>query len=178
MLEAAKEVIATDQQKIGRFFKALRKENNLTQEQLAERLGVSNRSVSRWETGNNLPDLDLLIQIADMYDVDLRELLNGERERTAMTQEMREAVRGVAEYSNYEKSKITRRIHWIFLAGIACFVVYLALDIMGLADTGAAEPIASAALGVSFGVLLVGGLYTSRFFPAIQKAKRKLFQKD
>ena len=43
-----------DQQKIGNFLKALRKEQNLTQEQLAEKLGVSSRTVSRWETGGSL----------------------------------------------------------------------------------------------------------------------------
>ena len=54
-----------DQQKIGRFLKDLRKEKNLTQEQLAERFQISRRTVSRWETGSNLPDLDLLIEMAD-----------------------------------------------------------------------------------------------------------------
>ena len=68
-----------DQQKIGRFLKALRKEKGLTQEALAERLGVTARSVSRWETGSNLPDLSLLIEIADLYEVELREILDGER---------------------------------------------------------------------------------------------------
>ncbi|MBR3514947.1 MAG: helix-turn-helix transcriptional regulator, partial [Lachnospiraceae bacterium] len=46
-----------DQIKIGTFLKTLRKEKNLTQEQLAEKLGVSNRTVSRWETGTNMPDI-------------------------------------------------------------------------------------------------------------------------
>ena len=67
-----------DLQKIGNFLKELRKEKNLTQEQLAETLNVSRRTVSRWETGSNMPDLDLLMEIADLYQVDLRELLNGE----------------------------------------------------------------------------------------------------
>lgn len=49
-----------DQKKIGSFIKELRKEKNLTQEQLAEKFNVSRRTVSRWETGNNMPDLDIL----------------------------------------------------------------------------------------------------------------------
>lgn len=64
-----------DQQKIGTFLKELRNEKNLTQEQLAEILGVSRRTVSRWETGSNLPDLDDLIEMADYYDVDMREFM-------------------------------------------------------------------------------------------------------
>ena len=68
-----------DQKKIGGFLKQLRKEKGITQQNLAEVLGVSGRTVSRWETGFNMPDLDLLIEIADYYDVEIREILDGER---------------------------------------------------------------------------------------------------
>ena len=68
-----------DLKKTGAFFKELRGEKGLTQEQLAEHFGVSGRTVSRWETGSNMPDLDVLIEMADFYEVDLRELLDGER---------------------------------------------------------------------------------------------------
>ena len=54
-----------DQVKIGSFIKELRKEKGLTQEQQAEQFQVSRRTISRWETGSNLPDLDLLIEMAD-----------------------------------------------------------------------------------------------------------------
>ena len=59
-----------DPKKIGEFLKVLRREKGLTQEQLAEVLHVSGRSVSRWETGSNMPDLSILIQIAEFYDVE------------------------------------------------------------------------------------------------------------
>ena len=51
-----------DTKKIGAFLKQCRKEKNLTQEQLAEKFGVSSRTVSRWETGINMPDLSILVQ--------------------------------------------------------------------------------------------------------------------
>ena len=60
-----------DQKKIGVFLKELRKEKELTQEQLAEIVQVSNRTVSRWENGNNMPDLDILIELSDFYEVHL-----------------------------------------------------------------------------------------------------------
>ena len=63
-----------DQKKTGAFLKELRKEKKLTQEQLAEILQVSNRTVSRWENGANLPDLDLLIQIADYSNEEKKKL--------------------------------------------------------------------------------------------------------
>ena len=54
-----------EQQKIGQLLKELRKEKGLTQAQLAEQFGVSDRSVSRWETGTTLPDLSVLVELGD-----------------------------------------------------------------------------------------------------------------
>ena len=81
-----------DQIKIGNFIKALRREKGLTQEQLAERFGVARRTVSRWETGSNMPDLDILMEMSDFYAVDLRELLDGERKGEKMNKELEETV--------------------------------------------------------------------------------------
>ena len=69
-----------DSMKTGAFIKALRREKGLTQEQLAEIFSVSHRTVSRWETGSDLPDLDILMEMADFFKVDLRELLKIEVE--------------------------------------------------------------------------------------------------
>ena len=86
-----------DQVKIGKFLQELRKEKGLTQEQLGEKLGVARRTVSRWETGNNMPDLDLLIELSDLYDVGLREMLDGERKSEDMDKEMEEYNRIMEE---------------------------------------------------------------------------------
>lgn len=94
-----------DQSKIGRFIRDLRKEKDLTQEQLAEQFCISRRTVSRWETGSNLPDLDILIEIADYFDVDLRELLDGERKSEKMDKQLEETVLKVADYSNEAENK-------------------------------------------------------------------------
>ena len=66
--------------RIGAFIAALRREQKLTQEQFAEKLGVSNRSVSRWETGSTLPDLSVMESICQITGVTLPELLSGSRE--------------------------------------------------------------------------------------------------
>ena len=108
-----------DQGKIGRFLKENRLENNLTQEQLAERLGVSRRTVSRRETGSNLPDLDLLIELSDLYALDLRELLDGERKETTMQKELEETVRKVADYSSERERRLKRRLHALYWIGLA-----------------------------------------------------------
>ena len=64
-----------DQVKIGTFLKELRNGKGITQEQLADRFYVSRRTVSRWETGSNLPDLDVLVELADFYDVSIDYIL-------------------------------------------------------------------------------------------------------
>ena len=55
-----------DTKMIGSFLKELRKENNMTQEQLGERIGVTNKTVSRWETGNYMPPVESLILLSDI----------------------------------------------------------------------------------------------------------------
>ena len=99
-----------DQVKIGSFLKALRNEMGLTQEQLAERVNVARRSVSRWETGSNLPDLDVLMELADFYEVELRELLDGERKSEQMDPVLKETALKVAEYSNAQKKRIAKTV--------------------------------------------------------------------
>ena len=68
-----------DQEKIGRFIATCRKEQNLTQEQLAEKLGVSNKTVSRWENGNSFPDVSMLQPLCDLLNISVNELLLGEK---------------------------------------------------------------------------------------------------
>ncbi len=68
-----------NQEKIGKFIAELRKEKKLTQEQLGQRLGVSSKSISRWENGKSMPDLSLLVPISQEFNISVNELLSGER---------------------------------------------------------------------------------------------------
>ncbi len=68
-----------DTKKIGEFIASSRKSKCLTQEELGEKLGVSNKTISRWENGNYMPDLSLLKPLSDLLDVSVNELLSGEK---------------------------------------------------------------------------------------------------
>lgn len=164
-----------DQQKIGSFLKELRKEKHMTQEQLAEALGVSGRTVSRWETGRNLPDLDLLMLLADYHGVALRELLDGEREEDAMDRKLEETVVKVADYSNQEKHQLARRMCLLFIAGAALFTLYLVWVAAG--EPAAWEKVASCALGFAYGMMLVGILYTSGRLARLRALKLRLLKR-
>ncbi|MBQ8518497.1 MAG: helix-turn-helix transcriptional regulator [Agathobacter sp.] len=68
-----------DTKKIGLFLKELRNENGMTQEQLGEKLGVSNKTISRWETGKYMPPVECLNMLSDIYNISINEILGGER---------------------------------------------------------------------------------------------------
>ncbi|MBR1811535.1 MAG: helix-turn-helix domain-containing protein [Clostridia bacterium] len=119
-----------DQQKIGLFLKELRKEKRLTQEQLAEKLNVTGRTVSRWETGVNLPDLSLLVELADYYEVDIREIIDGERKSETMDTETKETLLKVSDYAAADKKqtvKKTKRKIIALLIVLICFTTLSAL---------------------------------------------------
>lgn len=68
-----------DQVKIGKFIAELRRKNGLTQEALGEKIGVSNKTISRWENGNYMPDIEMLQLLAQEFRVSINELLSGEK---------------------------------------------------------------------------------------------------
>ena len=121
-----------DTKKIGAFLKQCRKEKNLTQEQLAEKFGVSARTVSRWETGINMPDLSILVQLAEYYDVEMRELLDGERSQT-MNKEMKETLDKVAVYEEWVKQKALKAGNLafasMFVIGVLAIIIQMLLTV-------------------------------------------------
>ena len=118
-----------DQKKIGQFLKTLRKEKNITQEVLAETLNVSSRTISRWETGNNMPDISLLIELSQFYQVSISEIIDGERKSEKMKQETKDTVIKIAEY-NINKIHIEKmKIISIFFIIFGVFIMISALSI-------------------------------------------------
>lgn len=80
-----------DMVKMGSFLAELRKEHNLTQAELGEKLGVTNKTVSRWETGNYMPPIEMLEQLSDMYGLTINELISGSKLSTEDYKTMAEA---------------------------------------------------------------------------------------
>ena len=167
-----------DLQKIGTFLKELRKEKELTQEQLAETLNVSRRTVSRWETGSNVPDLDLLVEMADLYRVDLRELLNGERKNEQMNEEMKETVLQVAEYSNAEKQRSTKIVRVYFVLGILALIANALINMMEVGDTFWIGFLKGLTFALALGAMILGILYTTGAMMKIQAFKMRLIGKE
>ena len=119
-----------DTYKIGRFIAACRKEKGMTQAQLAERLGVTAKTISRWENGNYMPDLSLLIPISEILEISLNELLNGERivQENILQEEILEktesSISGALQYSA-EQIKKGKEKAALFVAFFAGFFILL-----------------------------------------------------
>lgn len=163
-----------DMKKTGAFLKELRKEKNITQEQLAEKLFVSGRTVSRWETGSNLPDLDVLIELADLYGVDIRELIDGERKPTEQKEESDDTLKRVAEYAENEKKMLAARMFRMTSVALIMFVVFLVLDHTGLAKgTNYWQALSDYALGLTLSALVLNLLYISGILDKIREVKQQ-----
>ena len=116
-----------DQIKTGSFLKELRKEKKLTQEKLAETLGVSNRTVSRWETGTNMPDIGMLAELAEFYGVSISEIIDGER--TAEQMNTQNTVMKMAEYGQNEVKNGKQRTAGYLLSGFGIFIIVSAFAV-------------------------------------------------
>lgn len=170
-----------DQIKIGHFIKELRQEKGMTQEMLAARLGVSNRTVSRWETGVNMPDFDLMRELGSCFDVGVEELLDGARRETA-SPGAEEALSKAAEYTSKEKAAFAKYLNKMFLLSIAAMLIYLALEFVELPENGPLGHLSGflcgVLLGISLGMLILGALYTSGYMSRVWAFKRKLLGLD
>lgn len=168
-----------DTQKIGKFLKKLRNEKNMTQEELAEHMDVSNRTVSRWETGSNLPDIAILIELSDFYAVDLREILDGERKDQRMEKETESTILKVAEYNQEESKQFFSRWRMLFTFGLVISVANLILQRIDIVEEGFWRNFAAFIQGLSDGgvtaVMIVGILYTTNRLRKIIEVKERLF---
>ncbi len=127
-----------DLQSIGTFLARLRKEQNLTQSQLGEKLGVGNKTISRWETGTYLPPVEMLQALSELYGVSINELLSGQKltgqEYRSHAEENMKAVICHSTFSlkekiDYYKQKWNREHRWEFVAAVAAGIALLVAGI-------------------------------------------------
>ena len=163
--------------KTGAFLKELRKEKNITQEELAEQMGVSRRTVSRWETGSNMPDMDVLIDISDFYEIDLREILDGERKDKQMDKEMKETVLKVSEYENEGKKRNAVVVIIYSALGIMALITNLILNMLEMPDTFMTGVLKGSTVAVALGAMVLGIIYASGVLTKLYMFKKRLFEK-
>ena len=111
--------------KIGQFIASLRKEQNMTQLELASKIGVTDRAISKWENGRGLPDISLIIPLCEALSISVNELLCGERIVTEdITKKSEENIIETLSYSE-KRIKNTKRIFYSILASILSVIILL-----------------------------------------------------
>lgn len=163
-----------NQKKIGSFLKELRKEKGITQEEFAENLNVSGRTISRWETGVNMPDISLLVDIAEFFNVSIPEIINGERKSEIMEKEVKEVAEAMSNYAGAEKSVILKRVKLISIIGLISLVIGLVMEAINYDSMiPIYECMKETCLGFGVGALATMVLYTTGILEKIKNRKSK-----
>lgn len=121
---------------IGKFIAELRKEHGFTQEQFGEKIGVTNKTISRWETGMYLPPADALLTISELFDVSINEILSGkklskEEYKEAAEENLKQTIKASSFSLNekivfYKKKWMKEHIAMMVLWGICIIGVFVA----------------------------------------------------
>lgn len=151
-----------DMIKMGSFLAELRKEQGLTQAELGEKLGVTNKTVSRWETGNYMPPVEMLERLSNLYEMTINELLSGKRLSAEEYQEMAETnIKETLEVSAFtlkEKQDFFKKkwrkehLFTIILCTVAWTVLLIALKLRGV------EGYVLGTIGGLLAIIYYGGL--------------------
>ena len=114
-----------NQEVIGNFIAECRKEKNMTQQELADKLGVTDRAISHWENGRRLPDYSMLKDLCDVLSISINELFSGEKISKEDYETKAEENMSKLINDNYSEKK---KINWIIAISVA--VVYLSISIL------------------------------------------------
>ena len=117
-----------DYNKIGKFISEERKAKNLTQSKLAEKIFVSDKTISKWEKGKGIPDTSVLLKLCEVLDITLNEFLNGERSvKKNNNQQTEELLLGMAKEIEQKNKTIWTSMWFILIVGIVGMLVGIAL---------------------------------------------------
>ena len=140
-----------NQIKIGKFILNCRKEKKLTQEQLAEKLGVTSKSISRWENGNTMPDYSLLKELCNILDINVNELLNGEKiNMKNYEKKTEELLLELAKQDEIKNRKLMLDMWILTLSACIFYIGIVALATLTLED----GPILSTVICISTALLV------------------------
>ena len=113
-----------DQIKIGRFIASCRKEQGMTQAVLAEKLGISDRAVSKWETGRSMPDSGIMLELCDLLKINVNELLSGEKIMAeAYDRRAEENLLAMKREVEEKNRQMLRTEYWIALPAVLAGLV-------------------------------------------------------
>ena len=143
----------------GKFISQKRREKNLTQEQLAEKLGVSNKTISKWETGKCMPDYSVIKILCEELEITIAELMDGEEreEKSIRTYDNEQIMDLLRRTQELERQKNTLYGVMLIVMGIASFAVSQMVGGSAIKDF-----VSGVLVGLSIGEMLAGVLVVGR----------------
>lgn len=122
-----------NQEKIGKFIAELRKENNMTQIELANKLGVTNRAVSKWENGRGLPDVSLFEPLCKEFNISVNELLKGEKIKETDAEHL--SAETMISYDKYIKRREKQKMFLLLIIIAIVLCAFLTTAILSFNKT-------------------------------------------
>ena len=114
-----------DQAKIGQFIATCRREKGLTQAKLAEALNITDRAVSKWETGKSMPDASIMLEVCGLLGISVNELLSGERIEMENYNRIAEENLLELKRQNEQNVKMLLMLEWVI--GFTCAITFLVM---------------------------------------------------
>lgn len=138
-----------NQEKIGKFILECRKKKNMTQQELAEKLGVSDRTIGNWENGRNMPDLSLFKPLSEILEISIAELLEGDKiDKNNICHKSEEILENTI---NYQTEKNRRKENkYIFLICLLSLFIIITLNVNTIFNSDSLEYLPLIILGAIF----------------------------
>ena len=118
-----------DQIKIGKFIASCRKEQGMTQAVLAEKLGISDRAISKWETGKSMPDSGIMLELCELLKINVNELLSGERIMAEAYD--KQAEENLLAMARQKEEKDRQLLHLEYVVGFTASITFLIMIFVG-----------------------------------------------
>lgn len=159
---------------MGCLLRELRKEKGMTQEQMAEIFGVTNRTVSRWENGINMPDISILVEISNYFEVGILELIEGERKRETMIMENNEKFKKIANYADEQNGIVLKKVHRTDVVGlVSCILSGVVLETYVMFGNNILLFLHIVCVGIVGGMLSWNIFYLSGLFDKFNQYEKK-----
>jgi transcriptional regulator with XRE-family HTH domain/DNA-directed RNA polymerase subunit RPC12/RpoP len=149
-----------DQIKIGKFIAERRKQNNLTQMQLAEKLNITDRAISKWENGKGMPDSSLMLELCDYLKISVNELLNGEMiEMKEYDKRAEELLLEMARVDEQQNKRLMTSMWTMIITSVIFYIGILSLSVSLLTE----GPILGAIICASTAVFVIAAFIALKF---------------
>lgn len=169
-----------DQEQIGKFISELRKEKNMTQEELANIMGVTDKSISRWENGKTMPDIAMLSMLSNNLGISIQELLNGRKMTKEELLELKGSIEKLVLYESDQQVKKDIKTNKYIILGNVITVIALLNNVFGYFDLFLSENVVELLQGFLFGLgitLNLCGAYNNSHNISICEKKKAFIRK-